>query len=114
MFKIPTELRTVCQVIRHTVPAEQVYLFGSYAYGVPTADSDYDLCVIIPDGTLRPVDALKKIRRALYSIQNTPLDIVVYHKSNFERRQKSASLERKILKEGVLLYGQPEFEQRVV
>ena len=108
------ELTTICQIICQTETAERIYLFGSYAYGIPTADSDYDLCVVIPDGTLRPVDALKKIRRALFPVQDTPLDILVYRESSFHQRRSSAPLERKIAQEGVLLYKRPEPEQRVV
>ena len=61
---LQTELEPVCRVITETVKAEAVYLFGSRAYGTPTDDSDYDLCVIIPENSMRPVDAVKAIRRA--------------------------------------------------
>ena len=60
------KLKQICSVIHQTVDTEKIYLFGSYAYGVPTQNSDFDLCVIIPDNDLRPADAIKKIRRALY------------------------------------------------
>ena len=56
--RLPKELSEICRIIVQTVDADLIYLFGSYAYGTPTADSDYDLCVIIPDDSLRPVDAV--------------------------------------------------------
>ena len=90
---------------------EQIYLFGSHAYGTPTADSDYDLCVIIPDDTLRPADAIKRIRRALYASQETPLDVLVYRASKFRERQTAFSLEQTIAKEGVLPYERGNLQQ---
>lgn len=98
------KLRQICSVIHETVDAEKIYLFGSYAYGAPTPSSDFDLCVVIPDGTLRPADAIRHIRRALYPVQDMPLDVIVYRSTDFRERQQSASLERKISREGVLLY----------
>ena len=50
------ELEPMCRVITETVKAEAIYLFGSRAYGIPTDDSDYDLCVIIPENSMRPAD----------------------------------------------------------
>ncbi len=106
-------LSDICQVIDRTVDVEKIYLFGSFAYGTPSANSDYDLCVVIPDGTLRPAEAIKQIRRALYPMQTTPLDIIVYRASAFLQRQTCASLERKIVQEGVLLYEREQFEPRM-
>lgn len=34
--------------IAHAFHPEQIILFGSYAYGQPTADSDVDLLIIMP------------------------------------------------------------------
>jgi predicted nucleotidyltransferase len=34
-------------IILSTIPVEQIYLFGSYAYGTPNADSDLDIYVIM-------------------------------------------------------------------
>ncbi len=48
------KLKQICSVIHQTVDTEKIYLFGSYAYGVPTQNSDFDLCVIIPDNDLPP------------------------------------------------------------
>ena len=108
------KLREICQVIDETVAVDKIYLFGSYAYGQPDSDSDYDLCVVIPDGTMRPADAVKDIRRALCEKQDMPLDVIVYHTSQFRRRQETASLERKIVREGVLLHERQRAEQGMV
>ena len=106
------ELEPVCRVITKTVKAEAIYLFGSRAYGTPADDSDYDLCVIIPENSMRPADAVKAIRRALFSAQSVPLDVIVYRSNAFHQRAEHASLERKIAREGVLLY-EHRLEQRM-
>ena len=67
--KVKEELSHICQIIAETVDAEKIYLFGSYAYGTPSRDSDYDLCVLVSDMALRPADAVKRIRRALFMVQ---------------------------------------------
>ena len=106
------ELEPMCRVITETVKAEAIYLFGSRVYGIPTDDSDYDLCVIIPENSMRPADAIKAIRRALFSAQSVPLDVIVYRSNAFHQRAEHASLERKIAREGVLLY-EHRLEQRM-
>ena len=98
------KLKQISEVIKQSIQTEKIYLFGSYAYGTPTADSDFDICVIIPDSTIRPADAIKTIRRALYSIQDIPMDVLVYRNTDFLKRQQTASLERTISRDGVLLY----------
>ena len=109
---LQNELEPMCRVITETVKAEAIYLFGSRAYGTPTDDSDYDLCVIIPENSMRPADAVKAIRRALFSAQSVPLDVIVYRSNAVHQRAEHASLERKIAREGVLLY-EHRLEQRM-
>jgi predicted nucleotidyltransferase len=41
---ISREIERIAETIRQAVPAEKIYLFGSYAYGKPHKDSDYDIC----------------------------------------------------------------------
>ena len=104
------QLAEICRIIDKTVAVEKIYLFGSYAYGVPNQDSDYDICVILPDEGIRPADAVKKIRRALYASQTVPLDVIACRSEEFLRRQGGASLERKIMREGVLLHERRRIE----
>ena len=46
----------------------QVILFGSYAYGTPTKDSDLDIC-IIEKGKVSKREQKSKIRKALKDIK---------------------------------------------
>ena len=101
---LQTELEPVCRLITETVKAEAIYLFGSRAYGMPTDDSDYDLCVIITEKSIRPVDAVKAIRRALLPLQTMSLDILVYRADTFFRRAQGVTMERKIKRDGIPLY----------
>ena len=101
---VKNELSDICRIIDATVDTEKIYLFGSYAYGTPTDDSDYDLCVIIPENSMRPADAIKAIRRALLPLQTMSLDILVYRADTFFRRAQGATMERKIKRDGIPLY----------
>lgn len=102
--KASADLGEICRIIAETVEVERIYLFGSFAYGTPHKDSDYDLCVIIPDGGLRPIDASKKLYWELRDHQKTPLDVLVYREGRFRQRMGEAGMERQIEREGVLLY----------
>ena len=109
---VKNELSDICRIIDATVDTEKIHLFGSHAYGTPNQDSDYDLCVIIPDHSMRPAEAVKEIRRALFPVQTVPLDVIVYRSGSFRQRAEQASLERKIAREGVLLH-EHRLEQRM-
>lgn len=103
------ELNTLCGIICDLVHPSRIFLFGSYAYGTPDKCSDYDICVVLPDNSMRPVDAVRIIRRALYKVLTTPIDLLFYHDCQFNERTSLVSLERKIAKEGVLLYERQNF-----
>jgi len=42
LASIQAELDKLKEIIIDTLPIEQIYLFGSYAYGNPHKDSDLD------------------------------------------------------------------------
>ena len=100
------EILNITEAIKSAVPAERIYLFGSYAYGIPDANSDYDFFVVIPDGSMRPLDAMKQARSSLRTLdRKTPVDILADYKSRFDDRKQYNTLERKIANEGMVLYG---------
>jgi uncharacterized protein len=82
---------------------ERIYLFGSVARGEATADSDYDLKVVVPDDS-----ALKHHQpgyRALREI-GVPRDIFVSTSSDFNKQlHLKASFPSTVVREGILLYG---------
>ena len=41
--QIRNELENIKQTIINTVETDSIYLFGSYANGIPSEDSDFDL-----------------------------------------------------------------------
>jgi len=98
------EIIEIIEVIKKAIPAERIYLFGSYAYGTPDENSDYDMYVVIPDGSLRPIDAIQCIYRSMRGMRRKSVDILAGTAETFERRSKLRTLERTIAEEGVLLY----------
>jgi predicted nucleotidyltransferase len=84
---------------------EKIYLFGSYAYGTPHKDSDYDFYVLLPDASESPFVVIPEIYRQLYKTKRqTPVDVLANYKTRFEERSCSPTMERKIVRDGVLLY----------
>lgn len=105
--RIQDELNTLKDIILDTVPVEQIYLFGSYAYGTPHEDSDLDICVVVPDDIgMREIDAAKLIYRAIQGKKTMPVDIVVSKKSKFDERKSVPTIERQIVQKGILLWGE--------
>jgi len=83
---------------------EKIFLFGSYAWGVPNKDSDLDLMVIVDHHEKPPHQrstiAYREMRDILF-----PLDIFVKTRSEFEQfSEVLASLEHKILSQAICLY----------
>lgn len=85
---------------------EQIILFGSYAWGVPTEDSDVDLFIIISESDEPPA---KRARYAHKCLRNLGIskDIIVRTRQEVEKyRNIKTSFESVILKKGKILYGQ--------
>ncbi len=86
------------------VHPEKMILFGSYAYGNPTKDSDLDLLIILP--TEEPMHRREtRIRKLLRDI-NIPKDIIVYTPQEVEKwKNASAAFITSIIKKGKVIYG---------
>ena len=103
---IKQELEVITRIIVDTVPVEAIYLFGSYAYGEPNKDSDLDLYVVFRDDLpMRILDAIFNIHSAVAPFRTMPLDVIGLKQNQFLDRKIYATLERKIAREGVKLYG---------
>ena len=100
------ELENIKNTILNTIDADAIYLFGSYAYGIPSEDSDFDIYIVIPDGGIRPIEAMKIIGRAIYKEQKKPIDILVGRASEFHQRKLLPTIERTVARDGMMLHGQ--------
>jgi predicted nucleotidyltransferase len=83
---------------------EAVILFGSHAWGQPAEDSDVDLLVILPGDTPPQIQDESRAYRCLRGMPVSK-DILLKSRAQVERyRHVPASLERKILERGQVLY----------
>ena len=98
------EILAIKDKIVNSVPIERLYLFGSYANGTQNEDSDYDFYMVIPDGNMRPVDAINQAYLAMRGLKRKPADILAGTAELFSRRCEGITLERKIAREGIVLY----------
>ena len=67
---IQNELEHITASIKaHTNP-ESIYIFGSYANGAPSSDSDIDIYVVVPDSETDTIELGAKIRMSLSQKKN--------------------------------------------
>ena len=67
-------IREAVEEIVQNFHPRSIFLFGSYAYGTPTSDSDVDLMISM-ETSLRNIDQAAKIRQLIHF--NFPLDLLV-------------------------------------
>ena len=103
---INDELRDISQKIVEVLSPRKIYLFGSYAKDTYTADSDYDIYVICPDGAGDAIALSQQGYRALRGIRKKPVDLLVGFESNFKERAELPTLEQEVKRTGVVLYEQ--------
>lgn len=109
------DIKAITEAIKQTVDCEKIFLFGSYAYGEPDENSDLDFYVVIPDdSSMRPIEAMRVIRKNIRQInRGTPVDILAARSSRFAEMSALPTMERKIAKDGVVLYEQNGLGQRM-
>ena len=96
------QIRASCNRIAREFKPDRIILFGSYADGQPTADSDVDLLVVLPHRG-RVVDKSVEIR--LRAKPPFPLDLLVRTPEKVEERIAMGDLfMRDIMEEGEVLY----------
>jgi uncharacterized protein len=88
-----------------TMKPEQIILFGSYAYGEPTEDSDVDLLVIVAQSDEPRYRRARQAYKILRGI-GIPKDILVMTRAEVERKTNvTSSLVNQVLLHGKVLYG---------
>jgi uncharacterized protein len=107
VHRIADKLLPYLRILVEKFQPEQVILFGSYAYGNPTEDSDIDLLVIKSVKTSSRAEATA-IRKALQPLRregaNLPLDILVRDPQDLAKRlREGADFHSDIYTHGVRL-----------
>jgi uncharacterized protein len=101
----PGLLENAVERLKSEFQPEQIWLFGSHAWGTPTEDSDVDLMVIVPSSDERPIRRMQRAQRCLRGI-GFAKDVLVNTRSEFDRyRHLTTSLSHKIFEQGRKLYG---------
>ena len=101
---VPGErIQAYCDAIAREFRPRKILLFGSYAYGHPTPDSDVDLLVVLP---FRGNDVAKAIEIRSRFDTPFPLDLLVRKPAFIARRQR----ERDMFIEMVTTQGQVMYE----
>ncbi|MDR2118913.1 MAG: nucleotidyltransferase domain-containing protein [Tannerellaceae bacterium] len=88
------------------VPAKYIYLFGSYAYGNPTEESDIDIYVVTPDDVTDFSGLYAKIVGDLGDKKIFFIDLLLGRETVFNKRRQNNIFEKTIYRKGKLLYEQ--------
>ena len=101
------EINEIVNSILSSVPALEIYLFGSFAKGIEKEDSDYDFYVVIPDDIeMRELEASRIIRQNLRGKRKRSIDMLIGRQSKFNRRKDYFySIENEVKETGVKLHG---------
>ena len=102
---IQNELDLVKESILKNVPAEAIYLYGSYAYGTPNEGSDLDIYVVVPDDIEDMSELYGNILCLLWGKKTVSIDLQMGRSSVFNRRKNGPTLEKVIFQKGRMLYG---------
>jgi predicted nucleotidyltransferase len=104
---VPMADPTLAEIVRRLVETYhqlRIYLFGSRARSAATADSDYDLMVIVSDDIPPSLHRGGRAYEVLWGL-STGADVLVWTESSFSKRlHLRASLPSTVLREGRLLY----------
>jgi len=97
--------------ILKTINPYKVLLFGSYAYGTPTQDSDIDLLVVTNDNYLpqnydERMNLHLSISNQIFELaKQVPIDLIVYTIPMFKKFiEQNSSFANEITTKGKILY----------
>lgn len=96
-------IQTYVDAVAREFQPERIILFGSYAYGKPTPDSDVDLLVVMPRRRWRRNTGVTIRTRLDYS--GFPMDLLVWPDSRIQQRLEwGDGFTRDIVERGKVLY----------
>ena len=99
-------IKSIVHSIANRIKPIKIYLFGSFAEGKNTQESDYDFYVIMPDEEKRNMlDVASEAYDSVWDNYTRPMDILVNKHMYFNNRKESFNnLEYQVISKGVLMY----------
>lgn len=97
-------IKEIAEKIKEKYQPERIILFGSYAYGTPTPESDIDV-LIIKNTTERPIDRRVLVRRIVdirEPVSFSPIVITPVELSS--RLEAGDQFLKMVIKKGEVLY----------
>ena len=82
----------------------RIYLFGSFANGTNSENSDFDFYIVVDDKVTDLVEMTANAYKAVRTTKQRPVDIIVGTSSRFNERKNMMSVENEVFEKGVLLY----------
>ena len=96
------DIQRYCDAIAREFKPRRIVVFGSYAYGQPTSDSDVDVMVVMRSKTRRTRPSLA-IRQRIAA--GFPVDILVREPADIARRLRSGdSFITDVITRGKVMY----------
>lgn len=89
----------------HSISPLRIYLFGSFAEGTNTEQSDLDFYLVVDDSVSDLAGVTAQAYRCIRPFKQRPVDIIVGSSSRFESRKELPSVENEVYRKGILLYG---------
>lgn len=98
-------IQQIVEKIKKEYGPKRIVLFGSYAYGTPSRDSDIDI-LVIKETTERPIDRRVKIANIVSDPKRfIPVESIVMTPGELEERLKRGDqFVKEILEKGEELY----------
>jgi predicted nucleotidyltransferase len=95
------QLLQITDKIKTHFNPRKIIVFGSYAWGKPTEDSDIDIFLIM-ESNLRRDERARQVQK-IFSQRTFPLDVIVYTPEEVEQSLKRGNpFIKEILNQGVL------------
>ena len=95
------QLLQITDKIKTHFNPQKIIVFGSYAWGKPTEDSDIDIFLIM-ESNLRRDERARQVQK-IFSQRSFPFDVIVYTPEEVEQSLKRGNpFIKEILNQGVL------------
>ena len=104
MMVLQSDIQVLVNEIVEGYQPEKIYLFGSYANGTATDDSDIDL-FIVKDTTERKKDRIEQVLNIIKTYPDIGVDMIIYTPKELDYvKSDVVNIANEAIKTGKLLY----------